>query len=149
MVPEDIIRLISDIVMGSDQVKEPATFNYNQINSSNLQLDCIQESIALTWAVYVLGRHPEAQKKIFEELNKVCGPGKKLDQRHLEDAEFLRSCVKEVLRLYPVPCFTTRFLQHDIIVGGYHVPAGVIYQDIYLIEVKVYLIIFNFRLWQL
>lgn len=50
-----------------------------------------------------------------------------VDTQILEKMPFLRACIKETLRMYPVIIGNGRNLQSDAVVCGYHVPKGVRY----------------------
>ena len=79
----------------------------------------------IEWIVYLLGRHPEAQEKIYNEIKKVCGMDRNLKQKDLTQLPYLAGCIKEILRLYPSTVFTVRILPNDSVIKGYEVPAGV------------------------
>lgn len=43
----------------------------------------------------------------------------------LEKIPYLRACIKETLRMYPVVLGNGRSLQSDTVISGYNVPKGV------------------------
>lgn len=57
----------------------------------------------MSWVLYVLGQHPEAQERILEELNeKIPNFGnQKFEVRDLNSLDYLDRTIREVLRLYP------------------------------------------------
>ncbi|GFT29902.1 probable cytochrome P450 49a1 [Nephila pilipes] len=76
--------------------------------------------------LYHLARNPDKQQKLYEEITKVL-PTKDLKMTtHMYEYEmkYLRSCIKESLRLNPVVGGTARILSKDAVLSGYHVPAG-------------------------
>ena len=83
-------------------------------------------ALALTWAVYLLGRHPEAQEKLFDEINESFGGqldcDVSLDQ--ISTLEYLDLVVKEVLRLYPPGPGIGRKLDEDCVIDGRVIPKG-------------------------
>lgn len=78
-----------------------------------------------TWLIYVMGRNPTIQDKVFEEIQQVCGKNQKLTSSHLDSTTYLKACINETLRLFPVALMTARFLQNEAVIGGYEIPAGV------------------------
>uniref|UniRef100_H2YYR7 Uncharacterized protein n=1 Tax=Ciona savignyi TaxID=51511 RepID=H2YYR7_CIOSA len=76
---------------------------------------------AMTWAIYALGRHPEIQQKVHEELDSVFGA---ITNAQLQKLSYLERVIKESLRMFPsVPMFA-RVLSEDCKLGGYSVPKG-------------------------
>ncbi|XP_028816482.1 cytochrome P450 4V7 [Denticeps clupeoides] len=81
---------------------------------------------SMNWALYLIGSHPDVQKKLQQELQEVFG----LSDRHVttEDMKKLRylECViKETLRIFPsVPLFA-RSIGEDCQMNGFKVPKGV------------------------
>ncbi len=48
--------------------------------------------------LYELGRNPEIQNELYEEVNRVVGNNKNVTEDHVEKLKFLKNCVKESLR---------------------------------------------------
>jgi cytochrome P450 len=57
-------------------------------------------SAALTWAWLLLGHHPEAARRVYEEVGSVLG-GRLPSVEDLEQLPYTDAVVKETLRLYP------------------------------------------------
>ncbi|XP_034238722.1 cytochrome P450 4C1-like [Thrips palmi] len=77
-------------------------------------------SMALSWALELLGRHPEMQDKLVEELE---GAGSDWDS--VSRLPFLDRVLKECLRLRPSVPFIARQLDTDaVIADGQIIPAG-------------------------
>ncbi|XP_074071039.1 cytochrome P450 27C1 [Macrotis lagotis] len=81
-------------------------------------------SFTLSWAAYLLAKHPEVQQKVYHEI--ITNLGKK----HVPTAEdipkvpLIRALLKETLRLFPVLPGNGRVTQEDLIIGGYLIPKG-------------------------
>lgn len=73
-----------------------------------------------------LCQNQDKQEKLYEELKKVL-PNKDtpMTPATLENLPFLRACIKETLRMYPVVLGNGRSLQSDTVICGYQVPKGV------------------------
>jgi len=80
-------------------------------------------TVALSWTLYLLGKHPHFIGKIRDEIDAVIGTGpitfKGLHQLHLT----LR-VLDEALRLYPSFWVIDRMAVGDDEINGIHVPAG-------------------------
>ncbi|KAL0840422.1 hypothetical protein ABMA28_015678 [Loxostege sticticalis] len=82
---------------------------------------------ATSFALYHLARNPESQEKMFKEIYALL-PTKDsgITTNIISRAVYTRSCVKESLRLNPVSIGVGRFLQKDIILKEYLIPAGTV-----------------------
>ncbi|KAH8178060.1 cytochrome p450 domain-containing protein [Sarocladium implicatum] len=84
---------------------------------------------ALTWACYLLTRHPDIQEKLREEvkgaLPEVVEGMPAADLAGiLEQLPYLNGIMHETLRLYPTVPITMRQAQRDTQVGDQFIPAG-------------------------
>jgi cytochrome P450 len=80
-------------------------------------------SHALTWAWYLLSRHPEAEARVHAELDAVLG-GREATVADLPRLEYTSAVFDEAMRLYPPAPVISRTASEDATVGGYSVPAG-------------------------
>ncbi|WVQ81299.1 hypothetical protein IAT38_003422 [Cryptococcus sp. DSM 104549] len=71
-------------------------------------------STALTWTLYNLARHPDAQARLREELLNVPDDRPTLEQ--LQALPYLDAVVREVLRLYPPVPGTVRQATEDCVI---------------------------------
>ncbi|XP_068596199.1 cytochrome P450 27C1 [Brachionichthys hirsutus] len=81
-------------------------------------------SFTLSWASYLLGRHPRVQQQIYMEVMRILGPGKTATADDVPQLPLIRGLVKETLRLFPVLPGNGRITQDDLVVGGYLIPKG-------------------------
>jgi len=84
-----------------------------------------QETTALTlsWSWYLLSQHPEAEAKLWQELDEVLG-GREPEAADMPRLKFTEMITKEALRLYPPAYAVGREAVKDCEIGGYFVPAG-------------------------
>jgi cytochrome P450 len=80
-------------------------------------------ALTLAWSWYLLGTHPEAEKKFHAELDEV------LEDRaptaaDLPRLKFTEQIARECMRLYPPAYGLGREAINDCEIGGYRVPAG-------------------------
>lgn len=80
---------------------------------------------ALTFALHLLGSHPDAQRRAHDEVRDVLA-GRPPGAGDLAELRYLTMVVKEALRLYPPAYGTGRRLtdEADDEVAGYRIPRG-------------------------
>lgn len=69
----------------------------------------------LIYNLYNIAAHPDVQHKIQQEVNEDPTSTK---------LPFLRSCIKETFRMFPIGTEVSRITQKDLVLSDYHVPAG-------------------------
>jgi cytochrome P450 len=80
-------------------------------------------STALTYALRLLGRHPDIQSRVRAEVVAVAGD-RSVTARDASALPYTTMVLKETMRLYPsAPLIGRRAVQDDQI-NGYHIPAG-------------------------
>jgi cytochrome P450 len=78
---------------------------------------------ALTWLWYLLGKHPEVEAKLHDEVDSVVGDRVPT----LADADrlvYTTAVIKETMRLYPPVWLFARHALGDDTIGGYAIPKG-------------------------
>ncbi|KAI8115368.1 Cytochrome P450 4d2 [Lucilia cuprina] len=83
----------------------------------------------ISFALYLISRHPEVQQKIFEEIVEVIGSDKErpVTLRDLGELKYLECVIKESLRLYPPVPLIGRYFTEDVVIRGKKIPAGTNY----------------------
>ncbi|PRQ51568.1 putative flavonoid 3'-monooxygenase [Rosa chinensis] len=85
------------------------------------------ESSAVTveWAISELLRKPEIFRKATEELDRVIGRERWVEERDIVHLPFIDAIAKETMRLHPVaPLLVPRLAREDCQVAGYNIPKG-------------------------
>ncbi|XP_029174794.1 probable cytochrome P450 49a1 isoform X1 [Nylanderia fulva] len=83
-------------------------------------------STAVASVLYQLALHPEKQSLAYEEICNVFPQiNTPLEAINVDNLKYLRACIKETLRMYPVVIGNGRSTTSDTIIGDYHVPKGV------------------------
>ncbi|MFO0844691.1 MAG: cytochrome P450 [Gemmataceae bacterium] len=80
-------------------------------------------ALALTYTLWLLGRHPDAQDRLREEVRAAAGDGP-LAVAHLPRLTFTEWVALEGMRLYPPAYAIGRQAVEACEVGGYRLPAG-------------------------
>ncbi|CAK9300984.1 unnamed protein product [Gordionus sp. m RMFG-2023] len=104
--------------------------NYPGLHKSEINLtivDMMMGSIETTtntmlWLLYVLAKHPSQQNKLYEEILRVYPKDDVFTSDTLSNFVYLKACLKETLRLYPITYATSRVMIKDVELGGYHIP---------------------------
>ncbi|XP_047507919.1 probable cytochrome P450 49a1 [Pieris napi] len=84
-------------------------------------IDTTSNAVAST--LYQLSSRPEVQERLYEEISSVV-QGRQLKAGDISQMPYLKACVKEVLRLYPVVLGNGRQLTKDTVICGYKIPQG-------------------------
>lgn len=81
-------------------------------------------STALTYALHLLGGHPDVQRRVRVEVDSVAGGARTLTAQDVSALEYTTMVLKEAMRLYPSAPFIGRQAVADDQICGYHIPAG-------------------------
>lgn len=81
---------------------------------------------AISWVLYILGRHPDIQEELFAEIQTVFNDStRRGTTQDLNQLELLDRVIKETLRLYPPVPFFGRQLSEDVQLDDqYRIPKG-------------------------
>ena len=80
-------------------------------------------SLALSWTYFLLSRHPDVERGIADEVDRVIGGGRP-SFAHVDRLVSTRRAIEESLRLYPPAWGFSRQAVGDDEIGGYRVPKG-------------------------
>jgi cytochrome P450 len=80
-------------------------------------------ALALSYALWLLARHPEAQARLFAEVSGVLG-SRPATLEDLPRLPFCDAVVKEAMRLYPPAYLIGREALEEVEIAGYRVPRG-------------------------
>jgi cytochrome P450 len=80
-------------------------------------------AVTLTWTWYLLSAHPDAERRLHEELDSVLG-GRVPMPDDLAALPYTQMVVEEALRLYPPAWAILRRATGEDQIGPYRVPAG-------------------------
>ncbi|XP_050674365.1 cytochrome P450 4C1-like [Leptidea sinapis] len=84
-------------------------------------------AMALSFILMRIANEPEAQNKIFDEIQSIFGESNRLPiTEDLNKMKYLDCCIKECLRLYPSVPFIARYLTEEIELSSFKIPANTI-----------------------
>ena len=79
----------------------------------------------ISFALYLISRHPEVEEKIFQECKEVFGDKSTVCTiRHIQELKYTEHVIKEVLRIYPPVPLIGREAKEDIDMNGKIIKAG-------------------------
>ncbi|CAI9301318.1 unnamed protein product [Lactuca saligna] len=81
-------------------------------------------AITTEWALSELINNPNIMKKAVEEIEKVVGKDRLLQESDIQNLPYLQAIVKETLRLHPTGPMIPRQSTEDCTIAGYHIPAN-------------------------
>ena len=80
-------------------------------------------ALTLAWSWYLLGNHPEVEKRFHAELDEVLG-GREPSLADLPRLKYTEQIAKESMRLYPPAYGMGREAIDDCLISDYRVPSG-------------------------
>lgn len=85
-------------------------------------------AMAASFAIHLLGNHPEAQAKVHEELDAVFGSDEErpVTTEDIKQLKYLDCVIKEALRLYPPIPLIARELGEDVLFENVTIPKGTV-----------------------
>lgn len=82
-------------------------------------------SITSEWTMAELLQHPEVMEEVREEIDKVVGKERLVEESDLGSLQHLKAVVKEIFRLHPVGAFLIPHVSlEDTQVAGYFIPKN-------------------------
>ncbi|GLT61431.1 hypothetical protein SLA2020_341360 [Shorea laevis] len=77
------------------------------------------------WAISELLKNPELFEKATEELDRVIGKDRWVEEKDIINLPYIISIAKETMRLHPVvPMLVPRLSREDCQIAGYDIPKG-------------------------
>ncbi|XP_065371241.1 cytochrome P450 CYP12A2-like isoform X2 [Calliphora vicina] len=82
-------------------------------------------SSTFTGMLLCLAKNPDKQAKLRDEIMTIL-PNKdsEFTEESMKNVPYLRACIKESLRMYPITIGNTRVPANDVVLSGYRVPKG-------------------------
>ncbi|GJE86658.1 cytochrome P450 [Phanerochaete sordida] len=78
----------------------------------------------LSWFTHAMVKHPEAQKKAQEEIDRVVGHDRLPEIEDRDSLPYVNAVLKEIFRWQPIIAMLPRASSQDDEYNGYFVPAG-------------------------
>ncbi|KAK4725599.1 hypothetical protein R3W88_028378 [Solanum pinnatisectum] len=82
-------------------------------------------AITVEWAMTELVKNPRVQQKVQEELDRVVGSDRIVNETDISNLSYLQHVVKESLRMHPpTPLMLPHMAGNNVKVGGHNIPKG-------------------------
>ncbi|KAI9118588.1 hypothetical protein K1719_010920 [Acacia pycnantha] len=82
-------------------------------------------SNAVEWALAEMMKQPELLKKASEELDKVVGKERLVQESDVPKLNYIKACLREAFRLHPIAPFNVPHVaMRDTVVSNYFIPKG-------------------------
>ena len=126
--PVDRGDLLSMLLLAQDEEHHGARMTDKQVRDEAMTLFLAGHETtanALTWAWHLLAQHPDAERRLHDEIDAVIGNR----QPRADDAAHLpytRRVLAEVMRCYPPAWGIGRRAIEDVEIGGCTIPRGTI-----------------------
>ena len=81
-------------------------------------------SVALMWMVIELGRNPEAQQLIYEEVSTTLSKDPVITEKVLQKQHYTKAFIKEVFRVRPLLAYFPKMIRENLqLDSGYEIPC--------------------------
>lgn len=82
-------------------------------------------AVIAEWALAELLKKPEIFEKATDELDRVIGRNRWVEEKDIPNLPYINAIMKETMRLHPVsPLLVPRLAREDIKIAGYDIPKG-------------------------
>ncbi|ORZ40689.1 cytochrome P450 [Catenaria anguillulae PL171] len=141
---EEFHTVTNDLVKGvvGDFAKDPSKIEGTFLGHVLSRPDALSQQEMLTMAadflnagidttsrtalniMYLLGQHPDVQRKLRDEIVSVVGQDGPVESHHLAQFKFFKNIIKETMRILPNFPGNSRLITKDTTIAGYEVPAN-------------------------
>lgn len=79
---------------------------------------------AMSWAVYLLCKHPNVQTRLREEIREKLDLNGQITSIEIDHLPYLNAVLNETMRIFPPVPLTLRETAHDTTIQGHFIPAA-------------------------
>jgi pentalenene oxygenase len=116
--------LFSTLLTADDPETGPLSRQQLQDEAITLLTGAIETTgTTLAWALYEISRNAEIERRLHDELDAVCGD-RPLRQQDLSSLPYMRSVLKEAMRMYGPAWLVTRSTTRAVVLDGHPIPKG-------------------------
>ncbi|KAK8581401.1 hypothetical protein V6N13_144427 [Hibiscus sabdariffa] len=122
--PEDLL----DVLISLKDGKGNPILTVDEIKTEILELVIAtvdNPSNAMEWALAEMLNHPEIFKKATEEIDRVVGKERLVEESDFPNLNYVKACIREAFRLHPIAPFNVPHVSlEDTTVDGHFIPKG-------------------------
>lgn len=124
-VPKDLVDVLLQLSEDSNLEIELKRDGVKAFTQDLLAGGTESSAVTIEWAMSELLRQPEIISKAQEELDRVIGRERWVEERDIRNLPYIESIVKETMRMHPVaPMLVPRMSRKDCSINGYDIPEG-------------------------
>ncbi|KAL3728875.1 hypothetical protein ACJRO7_033460 [Eucalyptus globulus] len=122
--PQDLLDVL--IMLKDSQGKPLLTPEEVRAQTMEIMIEAVDNpSNAVEWAMAEMINHPELLNKATEELDRVVGKGRFVQESDIPRLHYIKACAREAFRLHPIAPFNVPHVaMSDTMVAGYRIPKG-------------------------
>ncbi|KAG9139026.1 hypothetical protein Leryth_023947 [Lithospermum erythrorhizon] len=121
--PEDFLDIL--ITLNDESGRPLLSIDEIKAQCTELFFPCDNPSNAVEWIIAEMINQPNIMQEAREEIDKVVGKDRLVEENDIPKLSYLKACVRESLRLHPVTPFVLPHLStEDANIAGYFIPKG-------------------------
>ncbi|XP_030443487.2 tyrosine N-monooxygenase-like [Syzygium oleosum] len=122
--PQDLLDVL--IMLKDSQGKPLLTPHEVKAQVTEIMMAAVDNpSSAVEWAMAEMINQPELLKKAREEIDRVVGKERLVQESDIPQLNYIKACAREAFRLHPIVPFNVPHVAlSDAVVAGYHIPKG-------------------------
>ncbi|KAH9650319.1 Phenylalanine N-monooxygenase [Citrus sinensis] len=121
------VDLLDVLISAKDENGRPS-LSVDEIKSQcmDLMLATVDNpSNVVEWAIAEMINQPEILKKATEEIDRVVGKERLVQESDIPQLNYIKACLREMFRLHPVAPFNLPHVSNrDTTIAGYFIPKG-------------------------
>ncbi|XP_057763627.1 tryptophan N-monooxygenase CYP79A68-like [Salvia miltiorrhiza] len=123
---DDILDLLINLKNESDETKPLLSLREIKAQIIEIMIATVDNpSNAAEWALAEMINQPDIFAKACEELDRIVGKDRLVEESDLPNLNYVKACVKESFRLHPLAPFNQPHVSSkDLVVSGYFIPKG-------------------------
>ncbi|KAK9101546.1 hypothetical protein Scep_024976 [Stephania cephalantha] len=123
--PKDMVDLLLEV---AEDPSLEVKFTRSNIKAQALELiggGTESSTVTIEWAMSELMKKPEILKKAQEELDKVIGKERWVEEKDMQNLPYIQAITKETMRMHPVaPLLVPRLAREHVKISDYDIPVG-------------------------